>query len=103
MKAGRSELARRADRLHFGESQRDRRFYCSCSKCLHSTRHPTPLQFRKLRIFLRRVCAALELNHVPYMVTGSLASSVHGEPRSTNDLDVVIAPTRDQLFSLVQL
>src|SRR4029077_14442288 len=25
------------------------------------------------------------------------------EPRSTNDLDVVIAPTRDQLFSLVQL
>lgn len=43
------------------------------------------------------------MNHVPYMVTGSLASSVHGEPRSTNDLDVVIAPTRDQLFSLVQL
>jgi hypothetical protein len=37
------------------------------------------------------------------MVTGSLASSVHGEPRSTNDLDVVIAPTRGQLFSLVQL
>jgi len=43
------------------------------------------------------------MNHVPYMVTGSLASSIHGEPRSTNDLDVVISPTRDQLFSLVQL
>jgi len=57
----------------------------------------------KIEDFLRRICAALELNHVPYMVTGSLASSVHGEPRSTNDLDVVIAPTRDQLFSLVQL
>ena len=57
----------------------------------------------KIEDFLRRICAALELNHVPYMVTGSLASSVHGEPRATNDLDVVIAPTRDQLFSLVQL
>jgi len=57
----------------------------------------------KIEDFLRRICTALEMNHVPYMVTGSLASSVHGEPRSTNDLDVVIAPTRDQLFSLVQL
>jgi len=57
----------------------------------------------KIEDFLRRICAALEMNRVPYMVTGSLASSVHGEPRSTNDLDVVIAPTRDQLFSLVQL
>jgi hypothetical protein len=57
----------------------------------------------KIDDFLRRICTALEMNHVPYMVTGSLASSVHGEPRSTNDLDVVIAPTRDQLFSLVQL
>jgi hypothetical protein len=37
------------------------------------------------------------------MVTGSLASSLYGVPRSTNDLDVVIAPSRAQLFSLVQL
>jgi hypothetical protein len=57
----------------------------------------------KIDDFLRRICMALEMNHVLYMVTGSLASSVHGEPRSTNDVDVVIAPTRDQLFSLVQL
>jgi predicted nucleotidyltransferase len=57
----------------------------------------------KIEDLLRRICTALDMNHVPYMVTGSLASSVHGEPRSTNDLDVVIAPTRDQLFSLIQL
>lgn len=57
----------------------------------------------KIEDFLLRICAAPELNQVPYMVTGSLASSVHGEPRSTNNLDVVTAPTRDQLFSLVQL
>lgn len=57
----------------------------------------------KIEEFLRRICAALELNEIPYMVTGSVASSIHGIPRSTNDLDVVIAPTRDQMFSLVQM
>src|SRR5689334_8257443 len=36
------------------------------------------------------------------MVTGSVASSIHGIPRSTNDLDIVIAPSRDQLFALIQ-
>jgi len=56
----------------------------------------------KIEEFLRRICAALDLNHVPYMVTGSVASSIHGMPRSTNDLDIVIAPSRDQLFALVQ-
>lgn len=56
----------------------------------------------KIEGFLRRVCAALELNGVPYMITGSVASSIHGVPRSTNDLDVVIAPSREQLVSLVQ-
>ena len=31
------------------------------------------------------------------MVAGSLASSVHGRPRATNDIDLVIDPTADQL------
>lgn len=29
---------------------------------------------------------------IPYMLTGSLASSYHGEPRATRDVDVVIDP-----------
>jgi hypothetical protein len=53
--------------------------------------------------FLRRVTAALDTNGVPYMLTGSLASSMYGIPRATNDIDIVIAPTREQLVSLVQL
>ena len=57
----------------------------------------------KLEDFLRRVCASLDANNIPYMVTGSVASSVHGIPRSTHDLDVVIAPTRGQLRALVQM
>jgi hypothetical protein len=36
------------------------------------------------------------------MLTGSVASSAHGTPRSTRDLDIVIAPTRAQLLALMQ-
>jgi hypothetical protein len=43
------------------------------------------------------------MHHVPYMLTGSLASSMYGIPRATNDVDIVIAPTRDQLLSVVQM
>ena len=57
----------------------------------------------KIEEFLRRICAALELSEVPYMVTGSVASSIHGIPRSTNDLDIVIAPTYNQLLAFLQL
>jgi len=55
----------------------------------------------RIEDFLRRICAALEHHEIPYMVTGSVASSIHGIPRSTNDLDIVIAPTRDQLYAFV--
>src|SRR5258706_1709526 len=36
------------------------------------------------------------------MLTGSLASSLHGTPRSTHDLDFVIAPTREELLAFVR-
>jgi hypothetical protein len=44
---------------------------------------------------------ALEELGIPYMVTGSVASSVHGVPRATQDIDVIIEPTRDQLAALL--
>lgn len=34
--------------------------------------------------------AALEAAGVGYMLTGSLASSLHGEPRATHDVDIVV-------------
>ncbi len=43
----------------------------------------------------------LDRTGVPYMVTGSLASTYHGEPRATRDLDVVIDPTPESLGALV--
>jgi hypothetical protein len=39
---------------------------------------------------LKRVVAALERLGIGYMITGSIASSLQGEPRATHDLDVVI-------------
>ena len=52
--------------------------------------------------FFGRLIEALERSGVPYMVTGSYASSAHGTPRATNDIDIVIAPTSDQLRALLQ-
>jgi hypothetical protein len=51
---------------------------------------------------LSRLSAALDRARVPYMLTGSVASSAHGAPRSTRDVDVVIAPTREQLIALLR-
>src|ERR1035437_761515 len=49
---------------------------------------------------LRMVITALERLGVPYMVVGSMASSAYGEPRFTQDVDVVIDPTESQATSL---
>jgi hypothetical protein len=51
----------------------------------------------------RRVVDALERAGIPYMLTGSFASAFHGVPRATQDIDMVIAPTADQVRALVRL
>jgi hypothetical protein len=45
---------------------------------------------------------ALESEAIPYMVTGSVASSYHGRPRSTHDADIVIDPAAEQFTRLVR-
>ena len=39
---------------------------------------------------LIRVIAVLDQSGIDYMITGSVASSLQGEPRSTNDIDIVV-------------
>jgi hypothetical protein len=51
---------------------------------------------------LARLARSLDALGIPYMITGSVASSFHGRPRSTHDADVVIDPTLDALRSLVR-
>ncbi len=46
---------------------------------------------------LKRISAALDGAGIAYMVAGSIGSSFHGHPRATNDLDIVIAPSEEQL------
>jgi hypothetical protein len=50
---------------------------------------------------LAGVVDALEAEGIPYMLTGSLASSLWGEPRATNDVDIVIDPSPDALGRMV--
>lgn len=50
---------------------------------------------------LATTIARLERAGVPYMITGSVASSYHGEPRATRDLDIVIDPDPGGLARLV--
>ena len=56
-----------------------------------------------VRDVLENLRLALEEADVAYMVTGSFASSVHGVPRATQDIDVIIEPTRDQLVALMSM
>jgi hypothetical protein len=52
--------------------------------------------------FLKRLVDALNNAGIPYMLSGSVSSSFHGQPRATNDVDIVIAPTETQLYSFLQ-
>ncbi|OGW17058.1 MAG: hypothetical protein A3G93_00665 [Nitrospinae bacterium RIFCSPLOWO2_12_FULL_45_22] len=52
--------------------------------------------------FLGRLLAKLDEVGIPYMISGSLGSSLHGEPRATNDIDLIIAPTLEQLNAFTQ-
>lgn len=54
-----------------------------------------------LAALLAATIAQLERAGVPYMITGSVASSYHGEPRATRDLDIVIDPDPAGITRLV--
>jgi hypothetical protein len=47
--------------------------------------------------FLALIAGRLQSAGIPFMIAGSHASSLHGHPRATNDVDLVIDTSRDQL------
>ncbi len=53
--------------------------------------------------FLERLVGLLEAAGVPYMVAGSFASTYHGVPRTTQDIDIVVEPTFGTLGRLLNL
>jgi hypothetical protein len=48
----------------------------------------------------KKVLAALEREGVQYVVFGAVALALHGLPRATEDLDIFVAPERDNIERL---
>lgn len=51
---------------------------------------------------LKKAIQALDQAGIQYMITGSLASSLQGEPRSTHDIDMVIAIEESKVHQLIE-
>ncbi len=51
--------------------------------------------------FVRRLVEVLDRLGLPYMFVGSAASTLHGPPRSTQDIDLVVALTLEDVHRLV--
>jgi len=51
---------------------------------------------------LRKVIQALDSAGIEYMISGSMASSLQGEPRSTHDIDIVVAIERASARKLAE-
>ncbi|NOY92689.1 MAG: hypothetical protein GXP55_15985 [Deltaproteobacteria bacterium] len=54
-----------------------------------------------LRRFLELITGWLDAANIPYMLAGSFASTLHGRPRSTQDVDLVIDPTEHSIREFV--
>lgn len=52
---------------------------------------------------IQRITTALDRAGIAYMLTGSFASAYYGAPRTTQDIDLVLAATPAQLQTFVQL
>ena len=51
---------------------------------------------------LKKVIDALDDGGIQYMITGSTASSLQGEPRSTHDIDIVVSIQKPAVKSLLE-
>ena len=51
---------------------------------------------------LKHLLSVLNDNRIDYMVTGSIVSSLQGEPRATHDVDIVIHLTQASIPQLVK-
>jgi len=51
---------------------------------------------------LKKIAGILSARKIPYMLTGSLVSSIQGEPRSTHDIDIIISIRPSDVPGIVQ-
>ena len=50
---------------------------------------------------LEEVISKLEISEIPYMLTGSIVSSLQGVPRSTHDIDFVISISEKDIEKII--
>ena len=50
---------------------------------------------------LRRIVEVLTRLEIPYLVTGSVGAMAYGEPRLTNDIDIVAAIEQRHIADLI--
>jgi|SRR3990172_582419 len=51
---------------------------------------------------LTKLVRFLNAKQIPYLLTGSVASSLHGEPRSTHDVDVVVVLDANSVTQMLE-
>ena len=51
--------------------------------------------------FLSIIIKKLSEANMPYMICGSLGSSLHGEPRATNDIDIIVTTSLKRIKDFV--
>ncbi|MDI6809825.1 MAG: hypothetical protein QME66_12755 [Candidatus Eisenbacteria bacterium] len=56
----------------------------------------------ELHELLRKVVETFENLQIPYLITGSVASMAYGEPRLTNDIDLVAQIAKDNVGGLMK-
>jgi hypothetical protein len=52
---------------------------------------------------LERICSILETLHIPYMLSGSVAMNFYAEPRTTQDIDIVVEMQDYDITGLVKM
>ena len=50
--------------------------------------------------FLTHIVRCLEALKIPYFITGAVASIAYGEPRLTNDIDIVVDLEEDDILQI---
>lgn len=51
---------------------------------------------------LKKVIRVLNEKFISFMLTGSIVSSIQGEPRATHDIDIIIAIQKPNIFELTK-
>ncbi|MEW6606176.1 MAG: hypothetical protein AB1414_01810 [bacterium] len=52
---------------------------------------------------LKKIIRIINQEGIPYMLTGSIVSSLQGEPRSTHDIDMIIAIQKSKVHNLIKI